>query len=239
MTRIPGEPRRVRLAASIFGAAFVAALGVSAPLAVDFSGLSVQQALAGKGGGNGGGRGGENGRGHGRDGMSASAAGAPAASDAAAGVRSNRPDRANDNANGPITAGGAESHAADSAAGTGATAGALGALNAAHASGSAFANASENSVVGKLSAYMDDMAAYLDALIDGGEAEQDAALQAAAGHLADAANKDELVDADLIHAVNTLLDGKADGFTHEGTAGDPVHESEAAVGDAVNPPPTE
>jgi hypothetical protein len=59
----------------------------------------------------------------------------------------------------------------------------------------------------------------------------DAAAGDAAGNLEDAANKDGLIDADVVDAVNDLLDGKSTDFTHSGT----VHDSEQAIADIINP----
>lgn len=234
MIDIPATPRLARLAASVLGVALIAALGISAPFTVDSGGLSMREALAGRGGGNGGGRGGGHDHGHGSGGgMSASASDLSGASGAAAGAHGNRAGKAPAS----VTSDG-DGPSDNSAAATGETAMSLGSLNAAHASETAFANASEDSVVGKLSAYMEDIKAYLDSL-DGSEDEQNAALEAAAADLADAANKDELLDAETIDALNTLLDGKADGFTHDAVDGDPVHDAEPAIADLVNPPPAE
>lgn len=223
---IRATPHRARHAASVLGVTFIAALGIPAPFTIDIGGPSMQQALAGRGGGNGGGHGG--GHGHGRGGISETAANLAGVSGAEANARRTRADRpsvsAISEAKGP---------AANSSAVTGKTALALGALNAAHASEAAFANASEQSVIGKLSAYMDEIKAYLETL-GGTEAEQNAALEAAADDLADAANKDTEIDAETVDAVNTLLDGKAHGFTHEATDGDPVHDAETAIADLVN-----
>lgn len=233
MLGIPATARCTRLAASVLGAALIAALGISAPITVDSGGPSMQDALAGRGGGNGGGRGGDHGRGHGGGGMSGSVSDLSGTSPAAAGAHRNQADDAPVS----VTSGG-DGPSDKPAAAAGATAMSLGSLNAAHASETAFANASEGSVVGILSAYMEDIKAYLDAL-DGSEAEQDAALEDAAADLADAANKDDQLDAETIDALNTLLDGKGDGFTHDAVDGDPVHDAEPAIADLVNPPPAE
>lgn len=193
----------------------------------------MKQALAGRGGDHGdhgGGHGGDHGGGHGVGGMSGWDSHSSAMSGASDDVHANRADHA-----AQPRAGAAEGPKDNPSALTGETAEALGSLNAAHASEAAFANASEDSVVGRLSAYMEDMKAYLDSL-GGSDGEQNAALEAAAADLAGAANKDTKLNADTIDAVNALLDGKADGFTHEAVDGDPVHDAESALADLVNPP---
>lgn len=63
-------------------------------------------------------------------------------------------------------------------------------------------------------------------------AEIDAAAEDAAGNLAGAANKDGLIDANVVHEVNNLLDGKSDDFTHS----DIVEDSEQDIADTINPP---
>ena len=60
----------------------------------------------------------------------------------------------------------------------------------------------------------------------------DAATDDAAGNLGGAANKDGLIDADVVDAVNSLLDGKSADFTHSGV----VHDSEQSIADVINPP---
>jgi hypothetical protein len=60
----------------------------------------------------------------------------------------------------------------------------------------------------------------------------DSATDDAAGDLAGAANKDGLIDAEMVDAVNSLLDGKSDDFTHS----DVVHDSEQGIADTINPP---
>jgi chromosome segregation ATPase len=63
-----------------------------------------------------------------------------------------------------------------------------------------------------------------------------AAQEDAAGNLAGAANKDGLIDGDVVHAVNEMLDGKSDGFSHETLDGDVTHDSESAIAGTINPP---
>ncbi len=112
-----------------------------------------------------------------------------------------------------------------------------GSLNAAHASPRALDRASDRSRVGALGAYMDAMRDYVDALANGTEADQQAALDAAAAALADAANKDHLIDAQVVDAVNAMLDGKKSGFSHTAVAGDPIHDAESEIANRINPPP--
>ncbi len=59
----------------------------------------------------------------------------------------------------------------------------------------------------------------------------DAASTDAAGNLQDAANKDGLIDADVVDAVNSLLDGKSEDFTHSTV----VHKSEDGIAEIINP----
>jgi len=112
-----------------------------------------------------------------------------------------------------------------------------GSLNATNASSTAFEHASRRSRVGALGAYMDAMRDYADAVESGDVDAQEAALDAAAAALADAANKDIAISAGVVDAVNQALDGKADGFEHTGEPGDPIHEAEQAIADRINPPP--
>ncbi len=111
-----------------------------------------------------------------------------------------------------------------------------GSLNAANASPTALANASPRSRVGALGAYMDAMADYVDAVERGDLAGQQAALDAAAAALADAANKNVEISTGVVDAVNRTLDGKGEGFTHTGAPGDPIHEAESEIADRINPP---
>ena len=106
----------------------------------------------------------------------------------------------------------------------------LGSLNGAHAAARAFDVANGNSVVGKLAAYMDAMAAYQAALLSGDTAAQDAALADAAAALAGAANKGYAIDPALVHEVNMLLDGKQADFEH-----DAIHNSEEAIASLAGP----
>jgi len=113
-----------------------------------------------------------------------------------------------------------------------------GSLNATNASPRALERANRRSRVGALGAYMDAMADYADAVDSGDVAAQEAALDAAAAALADAANKDIAIDAGVVDAVNQALDGKQDGFEHTGEPGDPIHEAEQEIADRINPPPS-
>ena len=74
-------------------------------------------------------------------------------------------------------------------------------------------------MIGALRDYMDSLVAF----VFGGDAQD--ALDAADA-LQRAANKDALIDPGVIDAVNELLDGKSEDFSHDNVAGDPVHESE-------------
>jgi len=74
--------------------------------------------------------------------------------------------------------------------------------------------------------------AALQADADALTADLEAAAGDAADFLADAANKDGLIDADIIDAVNEKLDGKSEDFTHS----DVVHNSEQDIADIINPP---
>jgi len=113
-----------------------------------------------------------------------------------------------------------------------------GSLNATNASPSAFDHANRRSRIGALGAYMDAMLDYAAAVESGDTAAQEAALDAAAAALADAANKDIAIDAGVVDAVNAALDGKREGFEHTGEPGDPIHEAEQAIADRINPPPS-
>ncbi|MBE9556997.1 MAG: hypothetical protein IMF08_09090 [Proteobacteria bacterium] len=73
--------------------------------------------------------------------------------------------------------------------------------------------------------------AVLQADADALTAAVDAASTDAAGNLQDAANKDGLIDADVVDAVNSLLDGKSEDFTHSTV----IHESEDGIAEIVNP----
>lgn len=112
-----------------------------------------------------------------------------------------------------------------------------GSLNATNASPTALERANRRSRVGALGAYMDAMSDYADAVESGDVDAQEAALDAAAAALADAANKDVAIDAGVVDAVNQALDGKQEGFDHTGEPGDPIHEAEQAIADRINPPP--
>lgn len=59
----------------------------------------------------------------------------------------------------------------------------------------------------------------------------DAAATDAAGDLSGAANKDNLIDGDVVHTVNSLLDGKTSGFTDSGA----IHDSEGDIANIINP----
>lgn len=73
--------------------------------------------------------------------------------------------------------------------------------------------------------------AALQADADALTAAVDAAAGDAAGDLQGAANKDGLIDATVVDAVNSLLDGKSEDFTHSPT----IHDSEPAIADIINP----
>lgn len=112
-----------------------------------------------------------------------------------------------------------------------------GSLNATNASSRGIEHANRRSRPGALGAYMDAMRDYAAAVESGDADAQEAALDAAAAALADAANKDIAIDAGVVDAVNQALDGKAEGFDHTGEPGDPIHEAEQAIADRINPPP--
>ncbi len=115
----------------------------------------------------------------------------------------------------------------------------MGSLNSARADATAFANASSDSTIGNLTDASDDLMAYLDAvtaletlqteygalsledqegaagealLEDIADAEDnvEAALADATDALMDAANKDGMIDADVVDAVAGLMEGKLD-----------------------------
>ncbi|UCH73937.1 MAG: hypothetical protein JSU82_16725 [Rhodospirillales bacterium] len=113
-----------------------------------------------------------------------------------------------------------------------------GSLNAANAAPRALDRANPRSRVGALGAYMDAMADYVDAVARDDLEAQEAALDAAAAALADAANKDIEIDAGVVDSLNRALDGKRDGFDHTGEPGDPIHEAESEIADRINPPPS-
>ena len=70
-------------------------------------------------------------------------------------------------------------------------------MNASNASPNALANANPRSRVGALGAYMDAMTDYVDALERGDLVGQQQALDTAAAALANAANKNVAIDADV------------------------------------------
>ncbi|MBE9557172.1 MAG: hypothetical protein IMF08_09975 [Proteobacteria bacterium] len=80
-------------------------------------------------------------------------------------------------------------------------------------------------------AALDEDKEALQADADALTAAADAAADDAAGDLEDAANKDGLIDATVVDAVNGLLDGKSEDFTHS----DVVHDSEQDIADIINP----
>lgn len=114
-----------------------------------------------------------------------------------------------------------------------------GSLNASNASPRALSHANPRSRVGALGAYMDAMSDYVDARENGDVPAQQAALDAAAAALANAANKDVQIDTGVVDAVNKALDGKREGFNHTGEPGDPIHEAESEIADRINPPPVQ
>jgi hypothetical protein len=209
-------PLRPRSIAGLAGVAiFALAAGLLAPVAIDSDGFAANSAMArgggngggGNGGGNGGGRGGGHGNGHGKGGggqvLLLGTAGAGGGG-------------ATGHSHAPV-----HSHGNLSADDNGETASRLGSLNAAHASPKAFENANGNSVIGALKNYMDALVDY----IAGGSP------RPAADALADAANKDELIDKNLIDEVNSLLDGKTGDFSHDS----PLHNTEDDIADLINP----
>lgn len=80
-------------------------------------------------------------------------------------------------------------------------------------------------------AALDEDKEALQADADALTAAVDAAADDAAGDLEDAANKNGLIDATVVNAVNSLLDGKSEDFTHS----DVVHDSEQDIADIINP----
>lgn len=185
----------------------VAALAVflaAVPLTLDESGLLAALALAGNGNGKDNGNGRDNGNGGDRG-------------------------RGGANANAQRAPGhGVQSH------GGGTKVKLPGSLNATNASSTAFEHANRRSRVGALAAYMDAMQDYAAAVDSGDVAAQEAALDAAAAALADAANKNIAIDAGVVDAVNEALDGKQAGFEHSGEPGDPIHDAEQAIAERIN-----
>ena len=123
--------------------------------------------------------------------------------------------------------------------GKGATNGGLGgdssglrSLNSARADTQAFVHANrDHSPVGQLATYMEAIVAYLAAVDADDEEAAALALGDAAAALQAAANGG-IIDADVLDAVNELLDGKYGGFTHDADAVDPldpVHGTEPDV----------
>lgn len=209
---------RPRYIAGLAGLAiFALAAGLLAPVAIDSDGFAANSAMArgagngggGNGGGNAGGRGGGRGSGHGKGGGGGQMLilGTAGAGGGGATGHSHAPVHSHDNL---------------PANDKGETAAQLGSLNAAHASPKAFENANGNSVIGALKNYMDALVDY----IAGGSP------RPAADALADAANKDQLIDENLIDEVNSLLDGKTGDFSHDS----PVHNTEDDIADLINPP---
>lgn len=78
---------------------------------------------------------------------------------------------------------------------------------------------------------LEDDKADLQDQADALTAEVDAAAAAAAGHLKDAANKDDMIDESVVDGVNSLLDGKSEDFSHD----DIIHESEPDIAEIINP----
>ena len=212
----PVGPRHFAGLAGI--AIFVLTAWLLAPVTIDSDGLAGNSAMArgggngGGGNGNGGGNGGGHGKGHGKGGGGGQI------------LLLGNPDTGGGNANGHSHAP-VHSHDTLSVNDNGETASQLGSLNAAHASPKAFENANGNSVIGALKNYMDALVDY----IAGGSP------QPAADALADAANKDALIDQNLIDEVNSMLDGKTGDFSHESIGGDPVHDTEDDIADLINP----
>ena len=203
-------PLRSRYIAGLAGVAiFALAAGLFTPVAIDSGGFAANSAMA-RGGGNGG-NGNGHGKGHGKGGDGGR-------------ILLGTAETGGGNANGHSHAR-THSHDTLSANDKGETASQLGSLNAAHASPKAFENANGNSVIGALKSYMDALVDY----IAGGSP------QPAADALADAANKDALIDQNLIDEVNSMLDGKTGDFSHESTGGDPVHDTEDDIADLINP----
>ncbi len=58
-----------------------------------------------------------------------------------------------------------------------------------------------------------------------------ATLSEAAGYLGDTANKGSMIDANVVDAVNSLLDGKSGDFEHN----DDIHDSEEDLATTINP----
>ncbi len=203
-------PLRPRYIAGLAGVAiFALAAGLLTPVAIDSGGFAANSAMArggGNGGGNGGGRGGGHGNGHGKGGGQTLLLGSAGTGGGGATGHSHAP---------------VHSHGNLSANDNGETAAQLGSLNAAHASPKAFENANGNSVIDALKNYMDALVDY----IAGGSP------QPAADALADAANKDALIDQNLIDEVNSMLDGKTGDFSHDS----PVHDTEDDIADLINP----
>lgn len=69
-------------------------------------------------------------------------------------------------------------------------------------------------------------------MVEAEEVSQDLAVSAgdAAEALKSAANKNRKIDAEVIDAINRLLDGKSEGFTHDGA----VHEAEQKIVTLIN-----
>jgi hypothetical protein len=202
-TRVPNRP------GLLLSAGLVALALVAAPLAIDHatSDFGMAKAWAKNGNGNGGGKGNANGNGHGNG---------------------------NANANGHDKTASAKSSAGDDGSfdddDDTASASELGALNAAHASPTALANASPNSRVGKIAAYKEAAIEAIanDPAVADAQADLDAAKAAAlADNVVTAEEQGEIdsLEADLAAAKHTAI-----------TSDD---ESMAALDAAANKPITD
>jgi hypothetical protein len=158
-------------------------VGVGAPISIDFgdAAIGVNEAFAKGGNGSGGGGGNGPGNGAGNGGGNGNGGGPSASASAGPG---NGHGNSNGHGEGTASIGfGGENGDADASV--------IGSLNAAHASPNALAHASRNSRVGAIAAYS--------------EAVQVNDIDAAAAAFSDAANKDDGIVENVVHAVNSLL----------------------------------
>ena len=186
---------RVRLSALAASTAILAAAMVLVPVSFDrHHGFDTGKAMAGNSNGGGHGNGGSNGNGNGGGNGNGNSNG-------------NSNGSSNGNGNGSSN-GNSASHANNGNGQTNGNGSGLGALNAAHASPNAFANASANSRVGRIRAYEEALNKYLDDVTQSqgctsGCPDLPADISSVAQALAAASNKTLTTDA--LNQLNGLL----------------------------------
>ena len=195
--------------------------------------LVLHHAVAGNGHGNSNGNGGGNSNGNGGAGSNASGGGNSSGN---GGGNSNGNAGGNSNGNSSASNGNAGANAgikgnSDNFGddGTGGAAG-LGSLNAAHASSRAFANASDNSEVGRIRAYSNALDTYRDDVLCGGPCAADLPDDIHNMALALAAASNKTLTVDTVDDLNDLL-GQSTAFDSawdSATAPDIVDQANAA-----------